>query len=130
MNFADTGTFLALYHRGDQHHEEAVRLWPILEPPVVTSNLVIGEVGNLLGQRVGYAATAKHIADIYSSPRIDVIQSMREDELQALAWMRRYADTQTKMSALPMVSPSPSCAAARFAPPSRSIATSAWRAST
>ena len=35
---------------------------------------------------------ADWLADLYKSPKIDIVQSGREDELDALRWMRKYAD--------------------------------------
>jgi uncharacterized protein len=90
--FADTGAFVALYCAPDQHHGEAVRLWPQINPPVLTVNLVMGEVGNLLSQRLGSGQAADRLADIYASPGIDVVLSTRGDEREALLWMRRFAD--------------------------------------
>ena len=92
MNFADSGAFLAKLHRNDQHSREATRLWPTLERPVKTSNLVIAEVAKLLAWRQGYPFAAARIADLYASDTIDIIESKREDEIEALRWMRKFAD--------------------------------------
>ena len=32
------------------------------------------------------------VADVYESPKIEVVQSTRADELDAILWMRKYAD--------------------------------------
>jgi predicted nucleic acid-binding protein len=92
MNFADSGAIMPLYFARDQHHEEAHRLWPTLAQPVVTSNLVLAELARLLGQRVGYTFAAECIEDIYSSRTYRVLASTREDEIEALTWMRKFAD--------------------------------------
>jgi predicted nucleic acid-binding protein len=92
MNFADTGAFLALYHRKDQYNEQAVRVWPTLIRPVATSNLVIAELAKLLAARAGSRFAADCIADIYASPTFAICASTREDEMSALPWMRKFAD--------------------------------------
>jgi predicted nucleic acid-binding protein len=92
MNFADSGAFLAKLHRNDQHSREAARLWPTLDRPVQTSNLVVAEVAKLLAWRLGYAFAAARIADLYASDTIDILISTRDDEIEALTWMRKFAD--------------------------------------
>ena len=92
MIFVDTGAFLALYYRRDQNHAQAARLWTTLEPPVLTSNHIVDEFATALGRRVGGRFAADCVADLYASPVIDVLPSSREDELDALWWMRKYAD--------------------------------------
>ena len=91
MNFADTGAFLSLYHRNDQHHREALALWPLIERPVFTSNLVIAELARLLSHRIGHEYAVANIADIYNSTTITVLPSTRADEIGALDWMLRFA---------------------------------------
>jgi uncharacterized protein len=90
--FVDTGPFLALYYMRDQYRAQAARLWTTLERPVVTSNHVVDEFATALGRRAGCRFAADRVADLYASPVIDVLQSTREDELDALRWMRKYAD--------------------------------------
>ena len=88
----DTGAFLALYRSRDQHYRQAAEIWPALEPPLLTSNFVIAELATLLGRQIGLLEAAHRVADVYESPKIEVVQSNREDELDALRWMRKYAD--------------------------------------
>ena len=92
MNFADTGAFLALHLKNDQFHGAAVRLWRAQGRPVVTSNHVLDELATALARRAGYRFASDCLADIYAAPTIEVVQSTREDELEALRWMRKYAD--------------------------------------
>ena len=91
MNFVDTGIFVALNRRQDQYRAEALRLWPSLERPV-TSNHVVGEVATTLGRFVGYGFGAECAKAIFHSKDVEVLQATREDEIQALNWMRKYAD--------------------------------------
>jgi uncharacterized protein len=90
--FADTGPFLARYGKRDQYHRDAERLWPTLEPPVVTSNFVVAEFATLLGRHVGFREAADRVKDLYASESIDILESTREDELEALNWMRKHSD--------------------------------------
>ena len=77
MTFVDTGAFLARYSTNDQYHREAVRLWPTLQPPVVTSNHVVDELATALGRLAGYGFAADRVADIYASAVIDVVPLRR-----------------------------------------------------
>jgi predicted nucleic acid-binding protein len=90
--FVDTGAFLAFYYLRDEYHAQAAQVWTALEPPTVTSNHVVDEFATALGRRVGFRFAADRVADLYASPIIDVLQSTREDEMDALQWMRKYAD--------------------------------------
>jgi uncharacterized protein len=92
MNFVDTGAFLAYHRKNDQYHREARRLWPSLAGNAVTSNHIMDELATGLGRIAGYAFAVECVALIYSSPGIRIFQSTREDELEALAWMRKFAD--------------------------------------
>jgi predicted nucleic acid-binding protein len=90
--FIDTGAFLALHRESDQHHAEAVRFWPTLDPPLVTSNHVLDEFATRMGRLAGFRLAADSVTHICSSPTIDVLQSTRDDEIAAILWMRKYAD--------------------------------------
>jgi uncharacterized protein len=92
MNFVDTGVFLALHLENDQYHSEAVRLWREHGRSAVTSNHVLNEVATVLARRAGCHFASECVADIYAAPSIEVVESTREDELDALRWMRKYAD--------------------------------------
>jgi predicted nucleic acid-binding protein len=92
MNFVDTGAFLALHLGNDHFHGAAIRLWPKLARPAVTSNHVLDELATILARRAGYAFATECLSNIYAAPTIEVVQSSREDELEALRWMRKYAD--------------------------------------
>lgn len=92
MIFADTGPFLAKYGKRDQYQREAERLWPALEPPILTTTLVMGEFATLLGRRIGFRQAADRVKLVYESQTVDVLRSTVEDELEALNWMKKYAD--------------------------------------
>ncbi|MBV8846797.1 MAG: PIN domain-containing protein [Bryobacterales bacterium] len=92
MIFVDAGPFLARHGKRDQYHREAERLWPTLEPPILTTTLVIGEFATLLGRQIGFNHAVDRVRDVYESESIDILQFTREDEVAALGWMGKYAD--------------------------------------
>jgi predicted nucleic acid-binding protein len=90
--FIDTSALLARYRERDQYHREASRLWPTVRPPLVTSNHVVDELATSLGRLAGFRFAADCVGDLYGSPTMDILASTREDEIEALRWMRKYAD--------------------------------------
>jgi predicted nucleic acid-binding protein len=90
--FVDTSALLARYRKRDQYHREATRLWAAVKPPLVTSNHVVDELGTSLGRLAGFDYAAERVADLYASTMIDILGSTRDDEMEALRWMRKYAD--------------------------------------
>jgi predicted nucleic acid-binding protein len=88
----DTGAFLALHRKADQYHRDALRLWTKLPPPIFTSNHIVDELATLLGRLAGFRYAADRVEVLYGSGNIDVICSTREDEVEALRWMRKFAD--------------------------------------
>ena len=86
--------FLALYLRRDQYHGQAVKLWRTVEPPILTSNHVMDELATLLGRQAGFTEAANRMTDLYQSPTIDILSSTREDELDAVSLMRKFADQE------------------------------------
>ena len=90
----DTSAFLALYLKRDQYHKLAKGMFPSLPRPFSTSNHVVDELATLLGRTAGYRSAADRIGDIYASGSVDVVPSTRDDEIQAIRWMRKYADKE------------------------------------
>src|SRR5262249_49434177 len=75
----------------DQYHREAKRLWPNIDRGV-TGNHVIHEVARAFARSIHSKFAAEAIAAIYADPDFDVLEVTRNDELEALRWMRRYGD--------------------------------------
>ncbi|HEY3453524.1 MAG TPA: PIN domain-containing protein [Bryobacteraceae bacterium] len=94
MIFVDTGAFLALYIKRDQYHRQASKIFPSLHRPFFTSNHVSDELATLLGRIAGYRYAADRVDDLYVSESVDVLASTREDEIEAIRWMRKYADKE------------------------------------
>lgn len=69
-----------------------MRQWRARGRSVVTSNHVLDELATALARRAGYQVAADCLADIYAAGTIEIVQSTREDELEALRWMRKYSD--------------------------------------
>ena len=92
MIFIDTSALLARYRERDQYHREASRLWRTVKPPVATSNHVVDELATALGRLAGFRFAADCVADLFDSPTMNILASTREDEIEALRWMRKYAD--------------------------------------
>lgn len=94
MIFIDTGAFLALYLKRDQYHRQAHKLFRVLPRPFSTSNHVIDELATLLGRIAGYGYAADRIDDLYASESIEILTSTRDDEIEAIQWMRKYSDRE------------------------------------
>ena len=94
MIFVDTGAFLALHRKTDQYHQDAVRLWPKLPQPILTSNHIVDEFATLLGRLAGFRYAADRIEILFGAENIEVLYSTRDDEVEALRWMRKYADKE------------------------------------
>jgi len=90
----DTGAFLALHRKTDQYHRHALRLWTDLDRPILTSNHIVDELATLLGRLAGFRYAADRVEVLYSSESVEVLSSTREDEVEALQWMRKYADKE------------------------------------
>ena len=98
MVFIDSGAFIALYLKEDQYHEQAAEIFPVLPHPIFTSNHVVDEVATFLARKFGYGYAADRIDDLYASKDIDVVSSTRDDEVQAIRWMRKYADQEVSFT--------------------------------
>lgn len=98
MIFVDTGAFLALYIKRDQYHRQAHKVFRALPRPFSTSNHVIDELATLLGRIAGYRYAADRIDDLYASESIEVLASTRNDEIEAIRWMRKYADKKVSFT--------------------------------
>ena len=94
MIFVDTSAFLALYVKRDQYHRQASKIFPSLPRPFSTSNHVVDELATLLGRIAGYRYAADRVDDVYASESIDVLSSTRNDEVEAIRWMRKFADKE------------------------------------
>ena len=93
--FVDTGAWYALADRSDQHHNEAVEIYPKLLSgnfPLKTTNLVIAETYILIRRGIGNQAAIAFLENIASSPRVVKIYSDSIFEEAAESILRQYQD--------------------------------------
>ena len=92
--FVDSGAWIALRSRRDQHHAEADRAFrTAIEKriPLVTTNLVIAEVHRLTLFRVGIGAAQRALDRIDASPSVAVQHASKQDHQKAREWLDRLA---------------------------------------
>jgi len=92
--FVDSGAWIALRSRRDQHHVEADRLFrQALQRHIqlVTTNLVIAEAHRLTLFRVGVRAAARALDRIDASPSVNVHFPTAADHAAARGWLDRLA---------------------------------------
>ena len=71
--FIDTGYILALLNTADEHHERAVVMSRQVEPPFLTTEAVLTEIGNALSRARWRALGYATIQDLRADPNIDVV---------------------------------------------------------
>lgn len=92
--FVDSGAFIALRSRRDQHHAEADRAFRTAVEkriPLVTTNLVVAEMHRLTLFRVGFEAAHRALDQIDASPSITLCHATADDHAAARAWLDRLA---------------------------------------
>lgn len=90
--FVDSGSWIALRSRRDQHHAEADRLFRnALERhiPLVTTNLVIAETHRLTLFRAGVEPAHRALDRIEASGRVAIHFATADDHAVALRWLDR-----------------------------------------
>jgi len=93
MIFVDTSAFLARQARRDPHFQTASAIWKELEETtLITSNHVVEESLTLLARRLGYLLAADMATRLYSSAKLDIVSTSREEELEAIRFFRKFAD--------------------------------------
>jgi uncharacterized protein len=93
--FVDTGGWIALQAKDDEHHPIATASFPHLLAScelLATSNLVIGETYTLLRMTKGYRAAQTFLDTLARSPRARRIFITEGLEAQAYQVLHRYAD--------------------------------------
>ncbi len=97
MIFIDTGAFLARYIEADQFHKKANELWAKIEKKerkCFTSNFVLDELATLLFRRTGAGFAETRLLNIYASSRIQILRPTKDDEITAIAFMKKYSDQE------------------------------------
>jgi predicted nucleic acid-binding protein len=92
--FVDSGGWIALRSRRDQHHAEAdgaFRAAIERRIPLLTTNLIIAEAHRLTLHRAGLDAARKALDRIAASGSVIVHFATAEDHVAALRWIERLA---------------------------------------
>ncbi len=92
--FVDSGAWIALRSRRDQHHAEANALFrAALEErvPMITTNLVIAELHRLTLFRAGVAPALRALEVIGASPSVTIHFASAQDHADARGWLDRLA---------------------------------------
>jgi hypothetical protein len=95
--FVDSGAWIALRSRRDQHHAEADRLFREAirrAIPLLTTNLVLAEVHRLILFRVGVQAAFRTLERIGSSQWLTVNFPTAEHHAAACRWLERLTPRQ------------------------------------
>ncbi len=92
--FVDTGAWFALSDRSDQHHCEAVDIYPelIKKYQLLTTNMVVAETYILIRRSMGHAPAVLFLESIAASPRITKLYSDSICENAAEDILRKYQD--------------------------------------
>ncbi len=93
--FVDTGAWFALADRSDQHHNQAIKIYPKLLGRchhLTTTNLVIAETYILIRRTIGQQAAITLLENIAASPRIIKIYSDSILEETARDILEKYKD--------------------------------------
>ena len=101
MIFIDSGAFLARTIKRDQYHGEAVAFWKRLQSTrerCFTSSFVLSETFTLLGRRAGYEFAAERARNIYASERLTLLRPTREDEVEAVELLEKFADQKVSFT--------------------------------
>lgn len=93
--FVDTGAWFALADSSDQHHNQAIEIYPKLlrnNNHLTTTNLVIAETYNLIRRSLGHQAAITFMENIGASPRVNKVYSDNVLEEKAQDILRQYQD--------------------------------------
>jgi predicted nucleic acid-binding protein len=92
--FVDSGAWIALRSRRDQHHAAADRAFRAAierRTPLITTNLIIAEIHRLTLFRTGSEAALRGLERIDASPNVSVHFATSEDHVAARDWLERLA---------------------------------------
>jgi predicted nucleic acid-binding protein len=92
--FVDSGAWIALRSRRDQHHVEADRLFREAlsrRIPLVTTNLVVAEAHRLTLFRAGVLPALRALERMDASASLVILFASEEDHAEARRWLERLA---------------------------------------
>lgn len=92
--FVDSGAWIALRSRRDQHHAAADRAFRAAieqRVPLVTTNLVVAEIHRLTLFRAGRDPALRALERIDASPSVTVHFATSDDHIAGRRWLERLA---------------------------------------
>ena len=98
--FIDSSFFIAILHRGDQHHKEAADIASkLINIKFVTTEMVLAEVLNSLANKGGYtrSVVTKYVEEMYKDENIIIIT---QDEIQFKKGFELYKKLHDKKCGL------------------------------
>jgi predicted nucleic acid-binding protein len=96
--FVDSGAWIALRSRRDQHHAEADRLFRkalAQRALLVTTNLVVAEVHRLTLHRAGVQPALKALDRMDASASVSIQFATADDHTAGLRWLGRLGSRPT-----------------------------------
>lgn len=93
--FVDTGAWIALADKRDEHHADAAGAYSGLlrtYARLVTTNLVVAETYSLLRTELGHRPAVRFLDSIAASPRIERVPVTEEMEDEAEDFLRECND--------------------------------------
>ncbi len=97
MIFIDTGAFLSRFIVNDTYHKKSLLLWKKIEAKKIicyTSNFILDELATLLIRRTGADFCYEKMNRIYESPIFIILRPTKENEMNALELIKKYADQE------------------------------------
>ncbi len=87
---------IAITHKRDQYHEDAVRVSQSLEKPVslITTEAILMEFGNMLSQKPVRQKAFNYIRILQNSPEMEIIPANSELFEKGLKDFGRYKDKE------------------------------------
>ena len=93
--FVDSSAWIALADKDDFHHQEASSAYlTILKnyKTLITNNLIVAESYIVLLKELGHKAAMQFLERIKASPRISIVFSNENIEMEAQGMLSKYAD--------------------------------------
>ena len=90
--FVDSSSWIALFSRRDQHHDEADRMFRTIvasKHPLFTTNLVLAEIHRLLLYRAGSKAALAALEKIEASPLVRIEFADAKHHQSATNWLKK-----------------------------------------
>jgi len=94
VRFVDTSFWWGARSRADRRHAQAAALVAAGIGPVLTSDLVVGEVWTLTRRGLGHAAAVQSVDAIFGLPDLTVEAVTPEDAEAAWAWLRLHDERE------------------------------------